>query len=50
MNHRGVPAGQDSTSAFRDSGAIDTGVRGALGRMARLLGVSTSAISKICVG
>jgi len=31
LNESGEPAGQDFTSAFRDSGAIDKGVRGVVG-------------------
>ena len=45
LSESGEPARQDSASAFRDSGAIGKGVRNVIGRGARLLNVSTSAIS-----
>ena len=51
LSESGKPAEQSSGAAFRDSGAIDKGVKNVLGgaaRAARLLGVSTSGISKIC--
>ena len=33
---------------IRDNGAIDKGTKNVIGKAARLLSVSTSAISKIC--
>ncbi len=48
LSESGKPAEQSSGAAFRDSGAIDKGVKNVLGGAARLLGVSTSGISKIC--
>jgi hypothetical protein len=38
LSESGEPAGKDTTSAFRDSGAIGKGVRNVIGRGSAVIG------------